>query len=129
MNMLRKRRQTVKKGTANKGIENPPKISVYLSRSLGCSVIEFPAGLFVHTGRTLDMTVRTDWRRGQPQAIQQLQFANAAVQVGSARTNSISEIHFISVFGPFGDVKNISVDTKVGAVIEHGQGTEEFLED
>ena len=50
------------------------------------------------------------------------------MQVGSARTNSISEIHFISVFGSFMGVKDIGMNTEVRTVIEHGQGTEYFLE-
>ena len=74
------------------------------------------------------MTIGTDRNRRQSQAIQQLHFANAAMQVGSARTNSIGEIYFISVFCFFRNMQYVSMNTKIRAVIEHGQRTEDFLE-
>ena len=50
------------------------------------------------------------------------------MQVGSARTNSIGEIHFISVFCTFADVENISMDAKVCTVIKHSQRGKNLLE-
>ena len=74
------------------------------------------------------MTIGADRNRRQSQAIQQLHFANAAMQVGSARTNSIGEIYFVSVLGFFRNMQYVSVNTKICAVIEHGQGTENLLQ-
>ena len=51
------------------------------------------------------------------------------MQIGSARANSIGEIHFITVFSAFVAMKNVSVHTKVSAEVEHRQGTKHFLED
>ena len=50
------------------------------------------------------------------------------MQVGSARANSISEIHFISVFCSFMHMENVRMDTEIRTIIEHGQGTKELLE-
>lgn len=44
------------------------------------------------------MPIRPDRCRNQPRAIRQIRFADAVMQTGSARTDSISEIHFIPVF-------------------------------
>ena len=74
------------------------------------------------------MTIGTDRNWRQSQAVQQLYFANAAMQVGSARTNSIGEIYFVSVLGFLENMQYVSMNTKICAVIEHGQGTEDLLE-
>ena len=74
------------------------------------------------------MTIGADRNRRQSQAVQQLHFANAAMQVGSARTNSISEIYFVSVLGFFRNMQYVSMSTKIRAIIKHGQGTENLLE-
>ena len=74
------------------------------------------------------MTIGTDRNRRQSQAVQQLYFANAAMQVGSARTNSIGEIYFVSVLGFLENMQYVSMNTKIRAVIEHGQRAEDLLE-
>jgi hypothetical protein len=84
--------------------------------------------LFFYTGTAFNMTIGTDRNRRQSQAVQQLHFANAAMQVGSARTNSIGEIYFVSVLGFLRNMQYIGMNTKIRAVIEHGQRTEDFLE-
>ena len=50
------------------------------------------------------------------------------MQVGSARANSISEIHFISVFCIFTHMENVRMDTEIRAIIKHGQGAKDLLE-
>ena len=75
------------------------------------------------------MAVRTDRCRSQLQAIQQLQFVNAAMQVGSARANSIGEIDFITIFGRIEGMKDIGMNTKISTIIKHSQRAEDFLED
>ena len=67
------------------------------------------------------MTIGADRYWCQSQATQQLHFANAAMQVSSAGTNSIGEIYFISVLCMFGYMQYISMNAKVCTVIEHGQ--------
>ena len=67
------------------------------------------------------MPVRPDWCGSQFQAFQQLCFANTTVQVGSAWTNSISEIYFISVFGSTGMDERITVNSNIRAEVKHDQ--------
>ena len=98
-----------------------------MSVELGRPVVEFSTGLFLKP-RTRTVAVWSNRCRSQSQAIQELYFVNAAVQVGSAWTNSIGEIYFISVFGTFAGMQDIGVYAKISTVIKHSNGTEHLLE-
>ena len=74
------------------------------------------------------MTIGADRYWCQSQATQQLHFANAAMQVSSAGTNSIGEIYFVSVLGFLRNMQYIGMNTKIRAVIEHGQRADDLLE-
>lgn len=73
------------------------------------------------------MTVWADRRGSQSQAIQQLCFVNAAMQVGSARTNSVGEVYFIAILGTVANMENIRMDTEISAEVKHGQSAKDFL--